>query len=132
MTSHAELTEKNRKVMADIVQALFIENDAEKFGTFISDEEYVQHNPSIRDGKDAVVQFLKTEFASIKHLVGAVNRIVVDGDIGVSHCYLKHRDGQPGGMVFVDIFRFKDGKVIEHWDVIQPWPTESLNEHPMI
>lgn len=133
MTSHAELTEQNRKLMAEVARALFVENDADKFGTFVSDEGYVQHNPQIADGKEAVVNFLRKEFEMVKReLIGTVDRIVVDGDIGVSHSHFVRRDGQPGGLVFVDIFRIRDGKLVEHWDVIQPMPTESANTHGMI
>jgi len=61
-----------------------------------------------------------------------VNRILVDGDIGVTHSYFKRRDGKPGGMVLIDIFRIRDGKLVEHWDAIQPMPEKSANAHPMI
>jgi len=70
VTSHAELTEKNRKLMAEVAQALFIENDADKFGTFVSDEEYTQHNPNISDGKEAVVSYLREAFKGHDDLVG--------------------------------------------------------------
>ncbi len=31
----------------------------------------------------------------------------------------------------VDFFRLEDGKIVEHWDVLQPFPAESANDHPM-
>lgn len=134
MTEHAELTEKNRKIMADLIQVLFVEKNVDKLVDFISAEQYIQHNPTLPDGRDAAMHFLREAFANENQagLVGAIKRVVVDGDIGVVHAYFRPKDGGPGGMVLVDIFRFQDGKVVEHWDVIQPWPLESVNEHPMI
>ena len=46
-----------------------------------------------------------------------------------------HLHGQPdpasrGGAV-ADIYRLKDGKIVEHWDVLQPVPETSANPHPM-
>lgn len=131
--AHAALTEKNRKIMEQVAQALFIENDAAKFGTFVSDEEYIQHNPEIANGKKAVVEYLSKAFESLHgDLVGAVRAILVDGDLAVTHSYFRRKDGKPGGMVLADFFRLRDGKLVEHWDVIQQMPTTSANPHPMI
>jgi predicted SnoaL-like aldol condensation-catalyzing enzyme len=132
VSKHAELTEKNRAIMAQVAQALFVENDAVKFGTFVSDDEYIQHNPEIPDGKEAVIEYLRKAFANSKEFAGAIHRIVVDGDIAVTHSSFRRLDGSPGGIVLMDVFRLHDGKLVEHWDVIQPMPTQSANEHPMI
>lgn len=129
---HAELTEKNRAIMGEVVQALFVEHDPVKFGSFVSDEGYIQHNPDIPDGKEAIVEYLSRLFKGIGHLVATAHRIVVDGDIALTHSTFKSRDGSPGGFVLMDVFRLRDGKLVEHWDVSQPFPTEAANAHPMV
>jgi predicted SnoaL-like aldol condensation-catalyzing enzyme len=59
-----------------------------------------------------------------------IKRIVAEGDIVVTHGLIKTSAGDPG-TVAADLFRVEDGKVVEHWDVLQPFPTESSNDHPM-
>lgn len=132
MDDHAKLTERNRAIINQVVQALFVEHDAEKFAGFVSDEGYIQHNPDVPDGKEAVVEYLRESFKGIGHLVASTHRIVVDGNIALTHSSFKNRDGSPGGFVLMDIFRLQDGKLVEHWDVSQPFPTEAANAHPMV
>jgi predicted SnoaL-like aldol condensation-catalyzing enzyme len=91
--------------------------------------DYVQHNPGIPDGRDSAIAFLEPKFGS-----GAValdvRRIIVDGPYAVLHIMPRPGGGEPTGAV-ADIYRVEDGLIVEHWDVLQPWPTESANQHPM-
>lgn len=118
MATKAELTERNRAIFKEVVQALFIDQDVDRFGSFVSDEEYIQHNPLIADGKAPVMAFLKRIMAGGGPAPRILNTIV-DGDIGVVHA-----ETQMGGrtMLIVDMFRIKDGKLVEHWDVLSPPP----------
>jgi len=49
----------------------------------------------------------------------------------VTHSLWKFSSDDERGTVAADFFRVEDGKVVEHWDVLQPFPEESANEHPM-
>ena len=60
-----------------------------------------------------------------------IRRVVAEGDIVVTHSLLKFSSDDERGTVAADFFRVEDGKVVEHWDVLQPFPEESANEHPM-
>ena len=83
----------------------------------LTGDTYIQHSPGFKDGKQAfkegIAGFLK-EFpestAEIKHL-GA------DGDLVFIHNHIK-LNPQDRGQAAVDIFRIKEGKILEHWDVI--------------
>lgn len=92
--------------------------------------KYIQHNPQALDGTEAFIQFV-TGFASqFPDLSIDIKRIVAEGDIVVTHGLLKTSADDPG-TVAADFFRLEDGKIVEHWDVLQSYPDSSANEHPM-
>ena len=93
-------------------------------------ETYTQHSPGFADGKkafrDGITGFLQ-EFpessAEIKH-IGA------DGDLVFIHNHIK-LNPKDRGQAAVDIFRVRDGKIVEHWDVIQDIPEKAENPNTM-
>jgi predicted SnoaL-like aldol condensation-catalyzing enzyme len=88
--------------------------------------EYIQHNPQAPDGPDAFIAFVKAfPEASVD-----IRRVLADGDFVVTHSLLKFSPEDPG-TVAADFFRLEDGKVVEHWDVLQAFPEDSANAHPM-
>jgi len=116
----------------DIQQALHIiydqvfnEGRADLYPALIS-EPYIQHNPLITDGVDGVMAFLK----QAGRVPCEVKRIAIDGDLAFVHVrYLSLFGQETAG---VDIFRFDEaGKILEHWDVLQPVPATSQNANTM-
>jgi predicted SnoaL-like aldol condensation-catalyzing enzyme len=97
------------------------------FDTYVA-EDYVQHNPGLADGRDAARDALATMFADPSFDIDGV-RMLVDGDLCALHLRPR-RDGQAVAAV-VDIYRAEEDRIVEHWDVIQPWPAASANDHPM-
>ena len=87
---------------------------------------YIQHNPLVPDGLDGVMGFLK----QAGRIRNEVKRIAIDGDLAFVHVrYLDWGGQETAG---VDIFRFDaDGKIVEHWDVLQPVPAASNNTNTM-
>lgn len=122
-------TEANRKLMADFARVFYAEKDvARAFQTWVA-EDYIQHNPGIADGRAAAIAALEPMFANPGSRFD-VKRILVDGDHAVIHLHGRGKPDTPGGAV-ADIYRIKDGKIVEHWDVLQPMPDKSANPHPM-
>ncbi|MCC6726442.1 MAG: nuclear transport factor 2 family protein [Saprospiraceae bacterium] len=82
--------------------------------THISAEKYIQHNPQVPNGRDALVGFLpvlKQQGTTVKTV-----RVLQDGELVVAHSeYFLFGKKQVG----FDIFRFDNGKIVEHWDVLQ-------------
>ena len=93
---------------------------------------YRQHSPLIADGKQGAIDYLKAEWGrpdAPKPVLGP-QRIVAEGDYVLVH-YLYSVPGVEEQEAHIDIFRFKDGKISEHWDVKQPVPPNSANGNGM-
>ena len=122
-------TEGNRRVVEDFARLFYAErNVPAAFAAHVA-EDYIQHNPTIADGRQAAVDALADKFATD----GArfdVQRILVDGDLALVHIKASF-PGRPVAAV-ADIYRLDSGKVVEHWDVLQPMPEgPPQNPHPM-
>ncbi len=87
-------------------------------------KEYWQHNPTVADSGqafiDAFAPFLKQNSQSR----ASVKRVIADGDLVALHVH-SQLSPEDAGEAVVDIFRFdNEGKIVEHWDVIQAVPKE--------
>jgi predicted SnoaL-like aldol condensation-catalyzing enzyme len=91
---------------------------------------YRQHNPGSADGPDSFIGFVK-RFAQIyPDFRMESKRIIAEGDYVVIHSHLILKPGDRGSSV-VDIFRLENGKIVEHWDVVQEVPETSANNNTM-
>jgi predicted SnoaL-like aldol condensation-catalyzing enzyme len=119
----------NRAIVTDFARLFYIERDVHRaFETYVA-PGYIQHNPGITDGREAAVALLTPMFAD-RVKTFTIQRIVVDGDMAVIHVHVRPTPDSRGASVF-DMYRLKGGKIVEHWDAIQPVPEHSANPHPM-
>jgi len=92
--------------------------------------EYIQHNPHVGDGKDAFIAYFEKMAQEYPGKRVEVKRAFVDGQHVILHCH----QIWPEGLEYagIDIFRLDDdGKIIEHWDVLQVLPDQSSNDNGM-
>ncbi len=92
---------------------------------------YTQHNPAVPDGREGLAQFVGGLLAEFPHFTTSVQRSVAEGDLVALHVLARRTPDDPG-VVSMDIFRFEDGKIVEHWDVIQDIPDTAANSNGML
>jgi predicted SnoaL-like aldol condensation-catalyzing enzyme len=91
---------------------------------------YKQHNPLVPDGIEPSVAFLSKRFDTNPQAINEIKRVIADGDLVAVHVHSRLNDGDRGRAI-VDIFRVENGKIVEHWDVIQPVPENAQNNNTM-
>ena len=96
---------------------------------FLVHEHYQQHNPNMPDGPAAAVEMLTPKFDGSPDNLFEIQRILVDGDLAMVHVKASG-PGRPDAAV-ADIYRFDAGRIVEHWDVLQPMPEDPVSTHPM-
>ncbi|WP_331766738.1 ester cyclase [Embleya sp. NBC_00896] len=91
---------------------------------------YIQHNPQAPDGSEAFIRFV-TEFGTeFPELSMDFMRVLAEDDLVVLHSLMR-TSPDDRGTALVDIVRIRDGRIVEHWDVIQPIPETSANDNTM-
>jgi len=103
----------NKEIVLRAMNELFHEKDSEAIERYWH-KEYKQHNPSMTDGHEGLRNLLPFLDAGFKWKPGI---IVEQGDIVITHSQV-HGWG-PAPVIVADIFRLEDGKIAEHWDVVQ-------------
>jgi predicted SnoaL-like aldol condensation-catalyzing enzyme len=102
---------------------------AEAFKAYVG-ATYKQHNPLVPDGIEPSVAFLSKRFDTNPQAINEIKRVIADGDLVAVHVHSRLNDGDRGRAI-VDIFRVENGKIVEHWDVIQPVPENAQNNNTM-
>jgi predicted SnoaL-like aldol condensation-catalyzing enzyme len=128
-TAHVSKDPKARKAIAFLEMVFNQKKIKEGFDTYVGDK-YIQHNPIAADGKDAAVEVLGKALQALPGWTYEIKHAYVDGDYAIIHSHVRMKPDDRG-MAVVDIFRFEKGKVVEHWDVVQPIPEKSANANSM-
>ncbi|KES10370.1 MULTISPECIES: ester cyclase [Snodgrassella] len=93
-------------------------------------EDYKQHNPYVANGRTPAITYFEDFLKQNPQSSAIIIRSSVEGDIVWLHVHSKINEDDLGKAV-VDIFRVKDGKIVEHWDVIQNVPEQAENNNTM-
>jgi len=119
----------NLDLVVEFYNLALNDKNVEKAKTYLGDK-YVQHNPVAQDGPEGFVGFinyLKNQFPQNHN---EIKQAFVDGDHVFLHVHSK-RTPDARGSAIIDIFRLENGKIVEHWDVIQEIPEQSANNNTM-
>lgn len=92
--------------------------------------DYIQHNPGFADGRQAFESGIEGYLKEFPESRAEIKHIGADGDLVFIHNHIT-LNAKDRGQAAVDIFRVKDGKIVEHWDVIQDIPEKAENDNTM-
>ena len=118
-------TEANKALVKGFISTILMKGEMDKIGNYINDgkENYIQHNSVIGDGLSGLGQALEgmakqgvtMEYKTIHKVLGEGNFVLAisEGKLGGQHTS------------FYDLFRVDNGKIVEHWDIIETILPES-------
>ncbi len=122
--------DKNREAVIAFYEMMFNDCQPERAVELFVGSRYIQHNPHVADGKKGFVEYFKRMASEFPGKRVSIKRTVAEGNLVVLHCH----QIWPGDFEYagIDIFRLDDdGKIVEHWDVLQTLPTSSAHSNGM-
>ena len=125
-TDIAELdkTDANKALVGEFYNTVLVGGKFDLLGKYIDGESYIQHNPNAADGLSGLAkameamakQGINMQFTKVHKVIGEGNMVLVQAEGALG--------GKP--VAYYDLFRVANGKIVEHWDVIQPIPTGDM------
>lgn len=129
--------ELNKRTAMAFMKMAFVDGNPEEAIRLYVGEQYRQHNPNVPDGKEAVLAYAKQRSGDNRGRTMNFVRLIAEGDyvvLHIEHIFAKtdkaYADA-PQGLASVDIFRFENGKIVEHWDVLQAVPAVAAHNNTM-
>lgn len=124
-----EKLEANKRAVVAFYNKAINEKNFEAARPYMGDK-YIQHNPNAADGPAGLAAFLKFLKEKFPNAKSEIKRVFAEGDYVILHVHAVREPGTRGNAI-VDIFRLENGKIVEHWDVIQPIPEKAMNSNGM-
>ena len=120
--------EQNKALVLEAFDTLFNQRDYEVAERFWSDR-YIQHSAHIAPGREGLFALIRTLPDTLRY---ENQLIVAEGDYVIAHGRFSG-SGRPAAWIAADVVRFEDGKLAEHWDVLQDEVTaaQSVSGLPM-
>lgn len=124
----SDQSDKNKRSAQSFYDLMFNQCKPREAIEAYTGDEYIQHNPHVGDGKEAFIEYFERMAKEYPGKKVRFMRSIAEDKFVVLHCHQEW----PGSDDYagIDIFRFDDnGKVVEHWDVLQVVTDESKNEN---
>jgi predicted SnoaL-like aldol condensation-catalyzing enzyme len=121
--------EANIQLVRDLFDKVLIPMDKTLVDQFIA-EDYLQHSSLAEPGRDALKRWLDFVRVESPQATQKIYRMFAEDDHVVSHQHVIRWPGDTGFAV-VDIFRIENGRIVEHWDVVQEISASPVNPNSM-
>jgi predicted SnoaL-like aldol condensation-catalyzing enzyme len=122
--------EANKRTVSEWTELAINQRKPEEAVAKYLGPNYRQHNPGSADGAQPFIGFVKWFAQTYPDFHVEPKRIIAEGDYVVLHSHLTRNPGDRG-MAVMDLFRLENGKIVEHWDVVQEIPEKSANDNTM-
>ncbi|MEU8909245.1 nuclear transport factor 2 family protein [Streptomyces mirabilis] len=125
----AWLTASSKKLVTTAYGEIIGQKDLSAIDRYYA-PDIIQHNPNSPNGAEGAKAGLGAYFAAFPELTFSTKRVIAEGDLVAVHSHAVNAPGERG-QAFVDLFRVRNGKIVEHWDVVQDVPETSANDNTM-
>ncbi len=121
--------ESNKKAVIEFYEKGLNQKDFDAAAKYFG-PKYIQHNPGAPDGIEGFKAFIAMRKEKFPNAKSEIKRAFAEGDFVILHVHGVREPGERG-VAIVDIFRLENGKIVEHWDVVQPIPEKAANTNGM-
>jgi len=121
--------EANKKTVLAFYEAALNQKDFAAAQKYMG-PRYTQHNPNAADGPEGFKKFIDFLRERYPQSHSDIRQAFADGDYVILHVHAV-REPDTRGSAIIDIFKLEHGKIVEHWDVIQPIPEKAANDNGM-
>ncbi len=120
----------NIQTVLDFIDTAFKQRRPKEAFHQYTDGTYIQHDPTVPTGEAGFLQHAQDTFGTHPNFDFEVKRVIAQDDYVVIH-FATTLSGEGPEFAEVDIWRLGDGKIAEHWGVIQPIPDDPKNDNTM-
>jgi predicted SnoaL-like aldol condensation-catalyzing enzyme len=119
--------EQNRRIVLAFYEEGLVNRQPRAAFERYASEDFIEHKPDVAGGtREATIAFLEGLIKEVPKPTWHVIRTVAEGDLVFLHASFTPSDGAPPFAV-ADVFRLREGKIVEHWDIVAPPVKEQLN-----
>jgi predicted SnoaL-like aldol condensation-catalyzing enzyme len=120
--------EANKKLVTEFYERVLNQKDLDAIDRYVG--PYKQHNPMAGDGPEGLKGYIAYLRKSSPQSHSDIRKVFAEGDYVILHVHAVREPGSRG-LAIVDIFKVDNGKLVEHWDVIQEIPEKPANGNTM-
>ncbi|HRJ40386.1 MAG: ester cyclase [Caldilineaceae bacterium] len=122
--------DRNKQTVIDFIHRAFNDKQpADAVARYVG-VHYIQHDPQSADGPEAFVQMASGFAGQFPQLRIEIKRVIAEGDLVAAHVLIKMVP-ESHGLAGVEIYRLQEGRIVEHWNVLQPVPETAANDNTM-
>ncbi len=122
--------ERNKDTVRQFYDLSFNQRQPEEAVRRYVGGQYRQHNPNAGDGPEPFIGYVKWATTQNPAMRVDFKRFIAEGDLVVVHSHVRPSP-EARGRAVIDIVRLENGRIVEHWDVVQDVPEAPKNDNTM-